>query len=336
MPVRAIIDKSVPSALTYYSTYLMEPSPAGDMTFKKDEIVAYDHLDLKKLLTEMKAVGSGGEIFVATHSSPTGFLMKLWPEAGSSLLFAGMDKILETAEGVRRREAIKSLTGAGVPEAWRKWFKDFYPGIKLDADFATNPDWQSFVERQYDRWFEDRGGVVLKLRNAGRDLKELLDLLDSVRKLRFKRIEFRACQIGADPDQMKKVAEFLQVKTVVGPHNVETFYGSIAFAHVKLVPDAKKRAMALRTLGGRKLNDSIGILMLPHGVQIVAEDRNAIQAFVKTYISATFSDPRATSLVLGGVNSVGSGPVSFTFPLEADYKKLLVQFDAPTPGAVTP
>jgi hypothetical protein len=50
-PVRAIIDKSVPSALTYYSTYLAEPSPAGDMTFKKDDIVAYDHLDLKKLLT---------------------------------------------------------------------------------------------------------------------------------------------------------------------------------------------------------------------------------------------------------------------------------------------
>jgi hypothetical protein len=54
-PVRAIIDKSVPSALTYYSTYLAEPSPAGDMTFKKGDVVAYDHLDLKKLLTERKA-----------------------------------------------------------------------------------------------------------------------------------------------------------------------------------------------------------------------------------------------------------------------------------------
>ena len=335
--MRAIIDKSVPSALTYYSTYLTEPSPAGDMTFKKDDLVEFDHLDLKKVLTEMKAVGSGGEIFVVTHSSPTGFLMKLWPDAGSSLLFSGMDKILQTAEGVGRREAIKPLTGSSVPEAWRKWFTDFDPGIKLDADFATNPDWQSFVEKQYDRWFEERGRLVLKLRNGGRDLKELLDLLDSVRKLQFKRIEFRACQIGADPDQMKKVADFLQVKTVVGPHNVQTFYGSIAFAHVKFVPDAKKRAMALKTLGGRKLDDSMGILMLPHGVQIVAEDRDAIQAFIKTYISAAFSDPRATSLVLGGVNSVGSGPVSFTFPLEADYKKLLVQFDAPTPsGAAGP
>lgn len=331
--MRAIIDKSVPSALTYYSTYLAEPSPAGDMAFKADDLATVDHLDMKKLLTEMKAAGAGGEIFVATHSSPTGFLMKVWPDAGSSLLFSVMDKILETAEGVRRREAIKSLPATRASEAWRKWFIDFDPGIKLEPDFATNPDWEKFVERQFDRWFEERGRAVLKLRNGGRDLRELLDLLDSVRKLGFKRIEFRACQIGADQDQMKKVAGFFQVETVVGPKNVQTFYGSIAFSHIKFVPDAARRATALKTLGGRKLDDSIGILMLPHGVQIVAEDRTAIQAFIKKYISAAFSDPRATAVVLGGVNSVGSGPVSFTFPLEGDYKKQLVEFDASAPGS---
>ena len=279
----------------------------------------------------MKAVGSGGEILVVTHSSPTGFLMKLWPGAGSSLLFTVMDKILETAEGVRRREAIRSLSATQAPEAWRKWFIDFDPGIKLDSDFATNPEWKGFVERRFDSWFEERGRVVHQLRNAGRDLKELLALLDSVRKLGFKRIEFRACQIGAD-NQMKKVAEFLQVKTVVGPKNVETFYGAIAFTHIKFVPNAAKRAMALKTLGGRKLNDAFGILMLPHGVQVTAEHQNAIQTFIKKYISAKFSNPHATSLVLGGLNSVGSGPVSFTFPLEGDYNKLLDKFDGSAPS----
>jgi hypothetical protein len=321
--VRALIDKSVPSALTYYSTYLAEPSPAGDITLKKDEMTTVDHLDLKQVLTEMKGVGSGGELLVITHSSPTGFLMKVWPGAGSSLLFSLMDKILETAEGVRRREAIKSLPSNQVSEAWRRWFID--PGIKLDSDYATNPDWQSFVERQYGRWYEERGRVVLKLRNGGSDLTDLLDLLDAVRKLGLSRLEFRACQIGADHDQMKKVADFFQVKTVVGPKNVQTFYGSLAFSHIKFIPDAKKRATALKTLGGRTLTASLGILMLPHGVMVVAEDRDAIKAFVTQYINAGFSDPAATSLVLGGVNSVGSGPVAFTFPLEADYKKLLDQ-----------
>src|SRR5262245_22770368 len=203
--VRTIIDKSVPSALTYYSTYLAEPSPAGDMAFKKDEMTTVDHLDLKAVLTEMKDIGSGGELLVVTHSSPTGFLMKIWPEAGSGLLFSLMDRILETAEGVRRREAIKSMEAPRVPEAWRRWFIDFDPGIKLEPDYATNPDWKTYVERQYDRWYEERGRVVLKLKNGGRELTELLDLLDSVRKLGFSRLEFRACQIGAVHDQLKKV-----------------------------------------------------------------------------------------------------------------------------------
>jgi len=321
--MRAIIDKSVPSALTYYSAYLAEPSPAGDITLKKEDITTVDHLDMKKLLTEMKALGSGGEILVVTHSSPTGFLMKLWPDAGSSLLFSVMDKILETAEGVRRREAIRSLSETQASEAWRKWFIDFDPGIKLEKDFATNPDWPRFVEREFDRWFEERGRVVHKLRNGGRDLRELLDLLNSVRKLGFKRIEFRACQIGADQDQMKKVAEFLQVKTVVGPKNVETFYGGIAFAQVKFIGDAKKRATAVKMLGGRAFGDSMGILMLPHGIQVIAEDRNAIGLFLKKYFRKDYSNVAATSLVLGGLNSVGAGPVSFTFPLESEYKKLL-------------
>src|SRR5262245_6558826 len=216
-PVRAIIDKSVPSALTYYSTYLAEPSPAGDITLTKDEMTTVDHLDLKKVLTEMKGLGSGGEMLVVTHSSPDGFLMKVWPEAGSSLLFSLMDRILETANGVRRREEIKSLPAARVSEAWRRWFIDFDPGIKLDEDYATNPDWQPYVERQYDRWYEERGRVVLKLKNGGRELKELLDLVESVRKLGFSRLEFRACQLGAKHDHVKKIAEFFQVKTVVGP-----------------------------------------------------------------------------------------------------------------------
>jgi hypothetical protein len=326
--MRAIIDKSVPSALTYYSAYLAEPSPAGDIALKKEDIITFDHLDMKKLLTEMKAVGSGGEILVVTHSSPTGFLMKLWPDAGSSLLFSVMDKILETAEGVRRREAIRLLSDRQAPEAWRKWFIDFDPGIKLEEDFATNPDWPRFVERQYERWFEERGRVVHKLRNGGRDLKELLDLLNSVRKLGFNRIEFRACQIGADEDQnqMKKVAEFLQVKTVVGPKNVQTFYGGIAFIHIKFIADAKMRATTLKMLGGRLFGDSLGILMLPHGVQVIAENRNAIWSFIKKYIKKDYSNSNATSLVLGGLNSVGAGPVSFTFPLEGDYKKQLAMY----------
>jgi hypothetical protein len=327
--MQAIIDKSVPSALTYYSTYLAEPSPAGDIALAPDRITAVEHMNLKILLSGMKEIGSEGEILVVTHASPKGFLMKIWPGADSSLQFSGMTKILETAEGVRRREAIRLLSPKEVPEAWRKWFGAFDKGIKLTSDYATNPDWQKYVEKMFGQWFEDQGRSVHKLSHGGKDLKELLDLLNDVRKLRFKRIEFRACQLGADKDKdaMKTIAQFLQVQTVVAPKTWETFYGSIPLSQIRIISDATQLDAALKRLGGRKFGSSLGILMLPHGVRIVAQDQDTLKAFVKKFISAKF-DGSISSLVVGGLNSVGAGAVIFDLPLEADYKRQLVQFDA--------
>jgi hypothetical protein len=332
--MRAIIDKSVPFAKTYYSTYLAEPSPAGDITLSPDSMTAVDHMSLEKLLTEMKDVGPGGEILVVTHSAPDGFLMALTPGAKSSLLFSVMDKILAIAEGIRRREAIRSLPAPQAADAWRKWYEDLEPGVK--PDFTQDGAWQPFVEKKYDEWFERQGSVILKLPHGGKSLTNLLDLLDDVRKLGFKRIEFRACQIGADPDAMKTIARFLQVQTVVGPKNVQTFYGSYALSQITFIPSLPRLAAALKQTGGRKLADSLGILMLPRAFRILAQDQAALKAFVKKYISSKYIGGIAP-LVVGGVNSVGAKTTMWIFPLEADYKTLIDRFDASAAaGAAAP
>jgi hypothetical protein len=61
---RSIIDERVPSAKKYYATYMAGPSPAGDITLSADGMKTVEHMDLETLLTEMKAIGSGGEILV--------------------------------------------------------------------------------------------------------------------------------------------------------------------------------------------------------------------------------------------------------------------------------
>jgi hypothetical protein len=67
--MRALIDLTVPFANIYYSTYLTEPSPAGDITIASDGIATVEHMSLERLLTEMKDVGPKGELLVATHSA---------------------------------------------------------------------------------------------------------------------------------------------------------------------------------------------------------------------------------------------------------------------------
>lgn len=326
--MHALIDLSVPFADKFYMTYLAEPSPAGDISLAVDDITTVDHMTLDKLLSEMKGVGQGGEMFVATHSSPEGFLMAMMAGSKVTLKFSVMEKILKIAEGARRREAIKSLPSSQVPEAWRKWYQDFFPGYKLEPGYETaNSDWKDQVEKEYETYLEVQGTTVLGLPKGARDLKVLLDLLADVRSLGFKRIEFRACEIGADKDAMKNVATFLNAKTVVGPKKVQTFYGAFQPKQINLVPDSKRLAFELKKMGGRTFGASLGMLMLPHGIKVLAKDQDALKAFVVKFISAGFKGS-IVPFVVGGLDSIGTTTTKYVFPLETEYKSLIDRFDA--------
>jgi hypothetical protein len=334
--MRALIDESVFHAKKYYQTYLSEPSPAGDFSLSLSGIASEEHLDLVRVLQEIKDIGAGGELLVVTHSDPKGFLMPLKAKGKVSLLFEVMDKILKIAEGIRRHEAIRPVPPKQAPDAWKKWFADFEPGIKLEPGFETNPDWHDFVEKQFDAWFERQGRDILKLPDPRGDLKELLDLLKDVRSLGFKRLEFRACQIGADKTAMEKIAAFLNVKIVVGPTKVETFYGTIPHSDIGFIADDGKRSAALKRIGGRTFPKiSMGLLVLPRAFKVIAENDDALKAFVQGYIRAKYSGS-VSPFVVGGVNSVGRSVTKYVFPLEPDYKTLLVKFDAAAAKSVTP
>jgi len=59
------------------STYLREPSPAGDITISPTDVVAIDDIDFEWVLAAITDLGSQGELLVATHSNPKGYLMPL-------------------------------------------------------------------------------------------------------------------------------------------------------------------------------------------------------------------------------------------------------------------
>jgi hypothetical protein len=325
--MRALIDESVPNANKYYQTYLFEPSPADDITLSTTTMASVGHMDFERLLTEMKDIGAGGELLVVTHGSPDGFLMLLKPGAKVSLQLSVMDVIMHIEEGIRRHDAIGALPAAQTPEVWKRWFADFEPGIKLGPGFETEKDWQGNVEKWFNQWFERQGRDILKLPAPRADLTKILDLLKDVRSLGFKRLEFRACQIGQDKEAMKKVAGFLSVKTVVGPAKVQTFYGVIPHSGIRFIPDDRKIAATLKKMNGRIFPKiSVGLLISPRAFQVVAKDDDAVKAFVQGFIRAKFSGS-FTPLVVGGLNSVGSGVTNYVFPLESDYKSLIAKFD---------
>jgi hypothetical protein len=192
------------------------------------------------------------------------------------------------------------------------------------------------VEKKFDEWFERQGRDILKLPDPRADLTTLLDLLKDVRALGFKRLEFRACQIGADKKAMEKIAGFLKVNTVVGPTKVETFYGTIPHSNIQFIVNDQKRSAALKKLNGRTFPKiAMGLLVFPRAFKVVAKDDEALEAFVQGYIREKYSGS-VSPLVVGGINSVGTKVTKYIFPLESDYKTLLVQFDVSAAKAVAP
>ena len=68
-------------------------------------------MDLKTILTEMKALGAKGELLVVTHSNPHGLKMPV--VAGGNAAAAEMkimDTLVQISSGISRREAIRSLS----------------------------------------------------------------------------------------------------------------------------------------------------------------------------------------------------------------------------------
>lgn len=334
--MRCLIDKSVQNADPYYRTYAREPSPAGDITMSPTDFKLVADMDLKTILTEMKALGAKGELLVVTHSNPHGLKMPV--VAGGNAAAAEM-KIMNTlvhiSSGISRREAIRSLSTDQKPKAWQNWFKDFDPDIKLDDGFEGNPGWEKTVEGFYTAWYERQGRQILKLPNPKQDLADLISLVDAVRKAGFARLEFRACRIGTDQDALKKVGEFFNAKKVVAPKEVRTFFGNIS--GVSIITDTEF-AQKAKAANARKFpNIKILFLITETSFQAFATSENEVRNFIKTFVSSGYTGA-IKPFVMGGLEPVGQAIIpgkKHVFPLEGEYLSLLGTYDAPQAAAAT-
>ena len=327
--MQVIIDKSVLNAEKYYQTYPREPSPAGDITFTPKNISPVKELDLDFVLSEMKNLGSSGELMIVTHSDPKGFKMKIMKGGKASVKFTVMDIMLKTSEGISRRDAIKSMPSNKLPQAWKDWFKDFDPGIKLDKGFEKVNKWEKWVETKYNEWFLRQGSQILKLPNPKQNLSYIINLLDEIRKLNFKRLEFRACRIGTNEKDFKKVVSFFGAKKVVGPKEVRTFYGVIP--KIEIVSDHQKYTRLVKQFGRRTFQGISLLLKIERNTfRAIAADEDHAKTFIQKYISKGFSG-NVRPFIIGGLEPSGKAILprkAQVFPLEKEYKALLFMVDS--------
>jgi hypothetical protein len=293
-------------------------------------------------------------------------MMPLTAGARVSAQIRVLETILNISEGIRRREAIRSLPHQSQLDAWKSWFRDFDPGVRIGDDVAEFGERQQrFVEQHYDAWFLRQGQTVLRLPNPRVTLQRLIDLVNEVRNLNFRRLEFRACRIGTDPNALRTVARFFGARQVVAPKEVRTFYGVIQ--RVDIVADPVQFGRRIRSLGGpmtgpvhhrrrsiptRILSDlvipmgfrfvcvmhsvpSIAFEIGPNRFRVVALGEIWMRVFINKHISPGYTGS-LRPFVIGGLEPAGQAVIAgkaHVFPLELEYKSLLALFDA---ASVTP
>jgi hypothetical protein len=326
--VRCLVDKKVPHALTYYKTYMQEPSPAGDISIGKNELSGFDAIDLKTVLSEMKKLGKDGEMLLVTHSDKDGLMMPLVRGGGASVKLSLLNIILQISEGIRQRKAIAALPASTSNDqkaaAWLKWLNTFEDKIDVKAGFHVgNDDWEPTVKKWYTAWYNRQHTTILKLPNA-KELDEVIQLVDDVRAAGFARLELRACQIGSDSDELKKMATFFQCKKVVAPKEVMTFYMSVPGVTVAK-PDKIEKAVKSNPTARMVAGINVVVIESVHGFQVLALSKEEGKKFIKTLIKTKFDGPDEP-FVTGGVEPVGTTKVAgkrYVFPLEKEYKDLL-------------
>jgi hypothetical protein len=206
------------------------------------------------------------------------------------------------------------------------------PGaLHLEKGFETIAGWEDFAEKKFSEWQIRQASQILKLPDPQQDLPALINLLNEVRKLNFERLEFRACRIGINPDELKSAAQFFGAQTLVGPKEVRTFYGVIG--QIEIIPDPIKFTAARKRMGGRSFA-GIGIAMQigQHSFRVVPTDKNQAQTFIQNFISFAFSGS-VNPFVIGGLEPAGKAVIAgkaHVFPLESDYRNLLSMFPAPS------
>jgi len=332
--MRCLVDKTVVHAETYYRTYGAEPSPAGDISISPTDITVVADIDLKTVLKEMKSLGPKGELMVVTHSNPKGLKMPLVAGGGAAAAeLTVMDKLVEISKAIADRESIRTLAPANKPKAWQEWFKKFDPGVQLDNGFDSDPKWETAVEGFYDAWYERQGKQILKLPKPKQDLADLISLINDVRKAGFARLEFRACRIGTDKTALKTVSDFLNVKKVVAPKEVRTFFGSIANVSIISDVDFAKKAK----VGNARVFSNVRLLMIitESTFQAFATSEAEVKTFITTFVKSGYTG-KIAPFIIGGLEPAGKFVVpnkKHVFPLEGDYLTLLGSYDKPQAAA---
>jgi hypothetical protein len=258
----------LPWARDYYRMFPFEPSrkPPDDIELARATVQYLEHPTLVDVMSAMSKAADGGEteVMLVSHGTERGLVMKISKSIPFSAevsvlkwlpVAAELFELIDTSAQVPQNEAFLN--------AW----------ARIAAFFETNGD-ESQIGPSADRIAREQkadanndviqackliqtrvtalalngpNGIVRVLKTTEPALREASALTSRVRRATFKRIEIRACNIGAGPG-IEALRSFFAAARLMAP-TVHTFYVSVTapdntaaqLAHAAATRDPRRR-----------------------------------------------------------------------------------------------
>jgi hypothetical protein len=222
---RLIIDSGthgLPHAPGFYADNPREPSPEGTMTLSAKTTVSLPQMTFSGVLDEMAKVAEGGTVMLICHGSgTTGFLVRLDSSANAKQASVAALKVISDLEApeaeaakIRAMPQKSDAEKAAKVAAWTALVNRLQPNAISGTVTVVE------AERQYEAIITMRAG---NLGITAQSLRSLIRKMQKVRERKLKRVEVRACGVGAQEALMKSLKAFFGCGKFLAP-KAETFY----------------------------------------------------------------------------------------------------------------
>lgn len=214
-----IIENGANNATNYYHFVPREPSPEGGFLIHERHTQVQTTLTLGGLLDIMTGMG-GGYLLALAHGTPRHVKIPLAAGTTNTLDEAAVDKIEELALVDQDIAAIKTMPETTGPERLAKLARA-QAALRKTKQFRNEPipDIETANARVKD--FENQSvSDLFGGRGNAKKIQEMWDLAAkarAVKKLNFRRVEFRACRVGSNLTLMRKLRTFFNCQALTAP-----------------------------------------------------------------------------------------------------------------------
>lgn len=329
--VRAIFDATgLTVAPQHYRMFPWEPSidPKEDMeVFFDDKLDMIRQITLEKVMERMVALVGEKVVLIVSHGTKGGFFMPIvaGSEKAVALNLESLTKVWEAHKVAARLRLLAKIFGKR--DQYRRW-QELLRTLPGGENAVVAPGQSEQADKIYTKW---ETAELRKYKISLDKLRDVMVLRDRLADKKFERIEIRACNMGASTSELEFIRVFLGAKKIIAP-NQDTFFGTTKPEFLKptttLLQWLKKNGGNEQFMidGGFALKIT-EIVHARYTTKAASVNEQAVKDWVHHHVMTNSTKLSTKEFHVMALRS-RQDPKNrhpFTFPLDANYRKLLVR-----------